>query len=126
MIYFGIALSSFGYLATIVSFCMFRAFNHGLIQKLLVAKSITLLLSNLLFIVITFVTVETNEKACKSLATLLHYFILVSFFWMLILSIAQYMKFIRVVNSFYNHFFVKSAFFALGKKLIHFFLIKRD
>lgn len=47
---------------------------------------------------------------CNLVAFIFHYFLLTSFFWMLIVAVIQYMQFVRVFNSHISNFFIKSCF----------------
>jgi hypothetical protein len=47
---------------------------------------------------------------CNIIGFLSHYFLLVSFMWMLIIATIQYMHFVRIFNSHISHFFLKTSF----------------
>ena len=50
-----------------------------------------------------------NPLACKSVAALLLYFLLVSFSWMLVEAVVQYLKFVVVFNTYTSKFMMKTA-----------------
>ncbi len=56
-----------------------------------------------------------NEYFCMSVAVLLHYFILVSFLWMLIEAILQYMTFVKILGTYVSRYALKTIIPAWGK-----------
>ena len=67
---------------------------------------------NALFLGLTLVPPLAHLRACTALATLLHYFIIVAFLWMLVMAIAQYMKFIKIIDNYMRFFMAKSSLFT--------------
>ena len=114
MIFFGLALSAIGYLATITSFIIYRRHVQGIVHKILLAKTACLFMCNILVLALTFVTPVVDLRSCTALASLLHYFVIVAFLWMLIMAIAQYMKFIKIIDNYLSYFMVKSSMFTFG------------
>ena len=51
---------------------------------------------------------------CIAVAALLHYFILVSFMWMMMEAILQYLKFVKVLGTYVEKFMLKTAIPAWG------------
>ena len=59
---------------------------------------------------------KTSDKiGCIVVAALLHYFILVSFMWMLVEGVLQYLRFVKVLGTYIPNFLIKSAIPAWGK-----------
>jgi G protein-coupled receptor 64/G protein-coupled receptor 126 len=50
-----------------------------------------------------------SQYGCKAVAGLLLYFILVSFSWMLVEAVLQYLRFVKVFNTYIEHFMLKTA-----------------
>lgn len=46
---------------------------------------------------------------CNIIGFFIHYFLLTSFMWMLIMAIIQYMHFVQIFNSHISHFFLKTS-----------------
>ncbi|CAF0724164.1 unnamed protein product [Didymodactylos carnosus] len=115
----GLILSSFGLFITIITFILFKKLRKHYSQKSLLCLSINLLLSNLLFCIIAIKTRnELTTVPCIIIASLLHYFILSSFSWMLVMAIIQYLMFVKVFPSYTPNFTRKAAAFAQIVSLI--------
>ena len=84
-----------------------RKFRKGQIQIALLNLSIALIVVNLL--VLLGVDRTSNHIGCIIVAALLHYFLLVSFAWMLIEAILQYYKFVKVFNVHVSRFVIKTV-----------------
>lgn len=95
-----------------------RAIRQGIIHKSLIILAICLLISNYLFIQITFVKPEINKTFCYVTAVLLHYMILVSFMWMLTIAVAQYLTFVKIINNHIDKFILKSSFLSFGLPIV--------
>ena len=50
-----------------------------------------------------------SMNSCNVIGFFIHYFLLASFMWMLIMAIIQYMHFVQIFNSHISHFFVKTS-----------------
>ena len=95
-----------------------RTIRQGIIHKSLIILAISLLISNYLFIQLSFVKPEINKTFCFVTAVLLHYTILVSFMWMLTIAIAQYLTFVKIINNHINKFMLKASIISFGLPLI--------
>ena len=51
----------------------------------------------------------SNYVGCRAVAALLHYFLLVSFLWMLVEAVIQYLKFVKVFDTYTPRFMLKAA-----------------
>lgn len=78
--------------------------------------SVAMLCSALLFLV----GVDRTESygGCIAVSVLLHYFILVTFMWMLVEGVLQYLRFVKVLGTYIPNFMIKSIIPAWGKYLI--------
>jgi len=79
----------------------------------LVNLSVAMLCSSILFLV----GIERVESygGCIVVSVLLHYFILVSFMWMLVEGVLQYLRFVKVLGTYIPKFMIKSMIPAWGK-----------
>ena len=87
-------------------------------MQVLVNLSAAMLCSSIVFLV----GVERTENivGCKIVAALLHYFILVSFMWMLVEGLLQYLRFVKVLGTYIPHFLLKTAIPSWGMFFIRF------
>ena len=71
----------------------------------------------LCFLIVFIVGIEQTHDfyGCIVVAALLHYFILVSFMWMLMEGILQYLRFVKVLGTYVPHFILKTAVAAWGE-----------
>lgn len=75
--------------------------------------SVSMLCSAIIFLVGMDKT--SNRAGCIAVAVLLHYFILVSFMWMLVEGVLQYLRFVKVLGTYIPNFLIKSSIPAWGK-----------
>ena len=54
---------------------------------------------------------------CKAVAALLLYFLLVAFAWMLVEAVVQYLKFVKVFNTYTSRFMLKTTIPAYSEFL---------
>ena len=97
----------------IYSTLFFRHLRKGRAQQTL----FNLALAMLCFLIVFVVGIEQTHDfyGCIVVAVLLHYFILVSFMWMLMEGILQYLRFVKVLGTYIPHFILKTAVPAWGK-----------
>ncbi|XP_052818514.1 adhesion G-protein coupled receptor G2-like [Mya arenaria] len=112
----GLVVSTVGLSFTILTFIVFRHLRKGRGQQVLFNLSVAMLCSSVLFLV----GIERTETrgGCIAVGVLLHYFILVSFMWMLVEGILQYLRFVKVLGTYIPTFMVKSMLAAWGMPLI--------
>ncbi len=82
--------------------------------EILISLSFSLLAMNVLYLLFSFLTWNTNLAMCMVVGILLHYFLLSSFAWMLCFSILQYLTFNKVLFVI-KRFYLKSALFSFCK-----------
>ena len=58
---------------------------------------------------------DSHPIVCKSVAAMLLYFLLVAFSWMLVEAVVQYLKFVKVFNTYTSKFMMKTAVPAYGR-----------
>ncbi|KAH3774761.1 hypothetical protein DPMN_176154, partial [Dreissena polymorpha] len=112
----GLILSIIGFGLTILTFLMFKHLRNGRGQHALVNLSAAMLCSAILFLVGMDRT--SSYGGCIAVAVLLHYFILVSFMWMLVEGVLQYLRFVKVLGTYIPNFMMKSMIPAWGIPLI--------
>ena len=66
--------------------------------------------------------ISTTNTACVVLAFLLHYFLLATFVWMLVISYIQYVMFIKVFPFHVSYFTLKAALISWSMNQNIFFL----
>ena len=96
-----------------LKYVFFRHLRNGRGQQLLVMLSVSMLCSAIIFLVGMDKT--SNRGGCIAVAVLLHYFILVSFMWMLVEGVLQYLRFVKVLGTYIPKFLIKSTIPAWGK-----------
>ena len=86
-----------------------------MVHKSLILLSVALLLTNTVFILNSLLKPERNLNLCIFSAILFHYLILATFMSMLVLSVAQYLAFVKIFTYCVKYFTLKSILFAFGK-----------
>ncbi|KAL4217408.1 hypothetical protein ACF0H5_023858 [Mactra antiquata] len=112
----GLILSIIGLGITILTFLIFKHLRKGRGQQVLVNLSVAMICSAILFLV----GIDRTETkvGCIVVAALLHYFILVSFMWMLVEGVLQYLRFVKVLGTYIPNFMKKTMIPAWGLPLI--------
>ncbi|XP_076368161.1 uncharacterized protein LOC143255803 isoform X2 [Tachypleus tridentatus] len=114
--YFGCSLSIFGLALTILTFIVFRKWRKGIGHQTLCNLAVALLGSLVIFLI------DINKKhgpgLCMLSAALLHYFLMVSFGWMLVEAVLQYLRFVKVVGTYIPRFMCKAMICAWGTPLL--------
>ncbi|XP_052227835.1 uncharacterized protein LOC127842390 isoform X2 [Dreissena polymorpha] len=112
----GLILSIIGLGLTILNFLIFRHLRNGRGQRVLVNLSVSMLCSDILFLV--GIDRTSSYGGCITVAVLLHYFILVSFMWMLVEGVLQYLRFVKILGTYIPNFMMKAMIPAWGIPLI--------
>ncbi|KAK3105819.1 hypothetical protein FSP39_006407 [Pinctada imbricata] len=112
----GLSLSITGLTLTVVSFILFKQMRQGRGQKTLFNLALALLASIIVFL--AGIERTENYAGCIVVAALLHYFILVSFAWMLVEGVLQYLRFVKVLGTYIPNFMLKAGVPAWGIPLI--------
>lgn len=81
--------------------------GHFHSQMVLLQLAIALLAVDIL--VLAGIDKTSPVAGCKAVAALLLYFLLVSFSWMLVEGVIQYLKFVKVFNTYTPNFMIKTA-----------------
>ena len=99
---------------TIISYILFhRRLRRSRAQKVLFNLALALLAVYIIFLV--GIEQTDNNVTCICVAALLQYFILVAFAWMLVEAVLQYLKFVKVFDTYVCNFMLKAAIPAWGK-----------
>ena len=98
--------------------------NHRKLRKDQNAAKILLhLCASLLCVLVVFVAgVErsgVSENACRIVAALIHYFLLVAFLWMLIEAYFMYQAFVKVFRDYGDYVMWKCAAIGWGESFVH-------
>ncbi|KAL3852133.1 hypothetical protein ACJMK2_015813 [Sinanodonta woodiana] len=112
----GLSFSILGLSLTIISYAFFKKLRKGRAQQTLFNLALALLLAMLVFL--TGVKQTHNYYGCLVVAVFLHYLILVSFMWMLMSAILQYLTFVKVLGTYITRFTLKTVLPAWGLPLI--------
>lgn len=112
----GLSLSIVGLGLTVLSFLLFKQLRKGRGQQTLFNLALALLCSMVIFLA----GMERTESyyGCITVAALMHYFLLVSFMWMLVEGFLQYLRFVRVLGTYVPRFMLKASIPAWGLPLI--------
>ncbi|XP_067138267.1 uncharacterized protein [Centruroides vittatus] len=114
--YIGCTLSIFGLLVTIITFMIFKKLRKGLGSKVLCNLAVSLLLTLIVFL--TGIDQISSKAGCIFVAALLHYLLLVSFSWMLVEAVLQYLRFVKVIGTYIPKFMLKASLWAWGFPLL--------
>ncbi|XP_067131905.1 uncharacterized protein [Centruroides vittatus] len=114
--YAGCALSIMGLVLTLSSFVMFEKLRKGVVSKVLCNLASAILLSLIVFV--SGIDRISSEKGCIFVAALLHYSLMASFCWMLVEALQQYLKLVKVLNTYIPKFMLKASIFAWGTPLV--------
>ncbi|XP_059165491.1 uncharacterized protein LOC131948042 [Physella acuta] len=112
----GIGLSIFGLAITIITFLAFKKLRQGRAQQTLFNMAIALLCFQTTFLV--GVKQTSIRPVCLTVSVLLHYLILVSFAWMLIEAVLQYLTFVKVLGTYISRYTLKTVLPAWGLPLL--------
>ncbi|KAL5010499.1 hypothetical protein ScPMuIL_012804 [Solemya velum] len=112
----GLCLSIAGLTITVLFFLAFREMRASRGQKVLFYLALSMLCSMIVFIV--GINRTEHRIGCIIVAVLLHYFILVTFMWMLMEAILQYLRLVKVLGTYIPNFIGKAAVTAWGIPLI--------
>ncbi|KAL5017883.1 hypothetical protein ScPMuIL_003605 [Solemya velum] len=112
----GASLSIFGLTLTVSFFILFRTMRTSRGQKVLFNLSLSMLCSMVVFVV--GIDRAEHRAGCIVVAVLLHYFILVTFMWMLVEAILQYLALVKILGTYIPNFIGKAAFASWGIPLI--------
>jgi len=100
---------------------MWKDARKGQSQTILMQLAIALLAVDIL--VLAGVDRIENRAGCKAVAALLQYFLLVSFGWMLVEGVQQYLKFVKVFDIYTSRFMLKTALPVWRKLSVIFILV---
>ena len=121
IVHFHFNLPVFSSDSGLFSFCNLRKLRKDQIA----AKILLHLCASLLCVLIVFVAgVErggVSENACRIVAALVHYFLLVAFLWMLIEAYFMYQAFVKVFRDYGDYVMWKCAALAWGKSFVDVF-----
>ncbi|CAF0969318.1 unnamed protein product [Rotaria sordida] len=104
--YIGIGLSIFGLIMTLMTYALFRCSQKNRLHASLFMLCLSILFANCIYIPFS---LTKQNYVCNIFGFLFHYFLLTSFMWMFIMTFIQYMHFVRILNSYISHFFIKST-----------------
>lgn len=93
-----------------------RKLRQGRAQQTLFNMAVALLCFQIIFLV--GVKQTSIMPVCLAVAVLLHYFILVSFAWMLIEAVLQYLTFVKVLGTYISRYTLKTVLPAWGKSSV--------
>ncbi|RUS91255.1 hypothetical protein EGW08_000967 [Elysia chlorotica] len=113
----GLSLSIFGLAMTVVTFV---AFNLMYVYIILSAENCAMAIALLCFQLVFMFGVKATSvwPICLLVAVLLHYLILVSFAWMLIEAVLQYLTFVKVLGTYISRYTLKTVLPAWGVPLL--------
>ncbi|XP_022246261.1 uncharacterized protein LOC106460925 [Limulus polyphemus] len=114
--YFGCSLSIFGLALTILTFVVFSKWRKGIGHQTLCNLAVALLGSLVIFLI--GINKKHGQGLCMLSAVLLHYFLMVSFGWMLVEAVLQYLRFVKVVGTYIPRFMCKAMICAWGTPLL--------
>ncbi|XP_023223025.1 adhesion G-protein coupled receptor G6-like [Centruroides sculpturatus] len=114
--YFGCTLSIIGLLLTLITFILFEKLRKGTVRKVLFNLSLSILFSLIVFV--SGINQVSSKVGCILVAALLHYLLLVSLCWMLVEAFQQYLRLVKVFDTYVPKFMLKATIFAWGFPII--------
>ncbi|XP_067138175.1 adhesion G-protein coupled receptor G6-like isoform X2 [Centruroides vittatus] len=114
--YFGCTLSIIGLLLTLITFILFEKLRKGTVRKVLFNLSLSILFSLIVFV--SGINQVSSKIGCILVAALLHYLLLVSLCWMLVEAFQQYLRLVKVFDTYVPKFMLKATIFAWGFPII--------
>ena len=113
----GCALSMFGLLMVFLTFVLFDKWRRNLANKVVFNLAVAIFGSLVVFIF--GINQTQNDILCRTMAVLLHYFILASFGWMMIEGVILYYRMVKVYNTHMpSRFLWKASIFSWGLPLL--------
>lgn len=125
----GCALSLVGIIGIFLTAVVFRSWRNKSSSKFLLQLSAAIALQMILLIFINsdddiLVTISGNVYGCIATGALIHYSILVMFFWMLIIAYLQFIRYVIVFNQIATaNFLLKSSIFGWGMPMLPVFIV---
>lgn len=113
----GSTFSIFGSCGIFLTAAIFQKWRRKLSSKILVHFSAAVALEMVLMIFVNLddhllSAITKNTIACAALGSILHYIVLVTYFWMLVIAYLQFKRYIVVFNFSVSHLLLKSIIFA--------------
>lgn len=108
----GSSFSLFGSLGIFITAATFPNWRNKLSSKILINFTATIALQMCLMIVTNVDSIATATIVCVAMGSTLHYSILVTHFWMLIIAYFQFKRYIVVFNFPVSHLLLKSVIFG--------------
>lgn len=125
----GCALSLIGIIGIFVTAIVFRSWRSKYSSKFLLQLSAAIALQMILLVFINsdddlLVSISGNLYGCIATGALVHYSILVMFFWMLIVAYLQFIRYVIVFNQIATaNFLLKSSIFGWGMPMLPVFIV---
>ncbi|KAJ9580698.1 hypothetical protein L9F63_024126, partial [Diploptera punctata] len=121
--YVGSTCSIVGLFLTILTYSLFRCLNRDRSGKIVLNLSISLLLMNIAFLLVTLEQYVDNHRLmfidiCTAVAVATHYLVLTSLMWMLVEALNMYQLLITVFATAETRFMCKRMFCAWGVPLV--------
>ncbi|CAF3687991.1 unnamed protein product [Rotaria sp. Silwood1] len=104
--YIGIALCMFSLIIILITYALFRYSQKNRLHASLFMLCLSILFVNCLYILFN---LAKQNYYCNIFGFLLHYFLLTTFMWILIITFIQYMHFVQIFDSYISNFFIKST-----------------
>ncbi|XP_013379586.1 adhesion G-protein coupled receptor G6 isoform X2 [Lingula anatina] len=114
--YVGCGLSVLGLLLTIISYLAYTKLRKDTPSKILIQLCFALLGLNVVYV--TGTQDLRNLFVCKTVAILLHYFLLATLMWMLIEAFYMYLALVKVFQTYYRKLLLKFAIVGWGVPLV--------
>lgn len=125
----GCSLSLTGIMGIFLTAIIFRSWRSKSSSKFLLQLSAAIAIQMILLIFINsnddvLITISENIYCCIALGALMHYSILVMFFWMLIVAYLQFIRYVIVFNQIATaNFLLKSSVFGWGMPMLPVFIL---
>ncbi len=97
----------------------FRKFRKGRSQKVLFNLALALICTDIIFL--AGINQTENDIGCMIVAGMLYYFLLASFLWMMVEAVLQYLKFVKVLDTYVQGFMWKAGIPAWCKWSISYY-----
>ncbi|XP_068198195.1 adhesion G-protein coupled receptor G6 isoform X2 [Antennarius striatus] len=112
--YIGCGVSAVFSAATLLTYVAFEKLRRDYPSKILMNLSASLLLLNMVFLLDGWLASLKADWLCRTVAALLHYFLLTSFTWMGLESVHMYIALVKVFNTYIRRYILKFCLVGWG------------
>lgn len=114
----GCSLSIFGVCSIILSTILFESWRHKLGTKILLNFSCSTLLEIVVIFLASSKNFDVTSTSCLVFGVVLHYSVVSTFCWMLVVAFLQYLRFVKVIGGLPSRLLLKSCIIGWALPLV--------